>query len=75
MLTDESLLIGIEEAVADAIAARDAGLSIADEAVFTNTMGRLPDQRMVSFYMGGGVLEGLTNLATATGMHRGRRPR
>jgi hypothetical protein len=69
VLTDESLLIGTEESVADAIAARDAGLSIADNSVFINTMGRLPDQRMVSFYMGGGVLEGLTNLATAsTGM-------
>ena len=73
VLTDESLLSGSRRSVADAIAAHDAGLSIADDSVFTDTMGRLPDQRMVSFYMGGGVLDGLSNLATASiGMPSGQ---
>jgi hypothetical protein len=66
VLTDQSLLLGIESSVADAIAAHDAGLSIADDSVFADTMGRLPDQRMVSFYMGRGVLDGLSNLASAS---------
>jgi hypothetical protein len=68
VLTDDSLLVGVEGDVAQAIAARDAGLSIADGAVFSDTMGRLPADRMVSFYMAESALDGFLDVATAAGL-------
>jgi hypothetical protein len=72
VLTDDSLLIGVERDVADAIAANDAGLSIADDATFTDVMSHLPDNRMVSFYMSKGALDGILDLATMSSFGMGQ---
>jgi len=67
VVTDDALLAGVEGDVADAIAARDAGLSIADDATFIDTMSRLPDERMVSFYMSPSALDSVYEMAAMFG--------
>jgi hypothetical protein len=63
VLTDNSLLFGMEADVAAAIEARDAGLSIADDAVFQDTMSHLSSDRMVAVYAAPSALTGVTDLA------------
>ncbi len=67
VLTDSALLLGIESDVASAIEARDAGLSIAEDAVFQDTMERLPEERMVAVYVASSAVDGFVDLA-ARGM-------
>lgn len=59
-----TLLVGTEDTIVSAIAARDAGLSIAENEAFQDTMSRLPDDAMMSMYIGGSFVEGLADLAS-----------
>ena len=63
VLTDDTLLVGIEDTIVDAIEARDAGLSIAEDKAFQDTMGRLPGDTMMSVYVAPSLLDGLQDLA------------
>ncbi len=74
VLTDDTLLVGVEQDVADAIAANDAGLSIADDASFTDVMSRLPNDRMVSFYMGKSAFADFLGMAEAASMGESSTP-
>ena len=64
VLTDDSLLAGVEKDVVAAIGAEASGLSIADDAVFQETMARLPDERMVATYMSEDLYDNMFGLAT-----------
>ncbi len=64
VLLDDALLFGIEDTVASAIEARNAGLSIADDAGFVDTMSMLPSERMMSFYLAPSAMEALLDLGT-----------
>jgi hypothetical protein len=66
VLTDDALLIGVEQSVADAIAAHDAGLSIADDAMFADVVGRLPGESMVSFYIAGNAFDDFLKMSTVS---------
>ena len=62
VLTDSALLLGIESDVVSAIEARDAGLSIAEDAVFQDTMERLPSERMVAVYVASSAVDGFIDI-------------
>lgn len=62
VLTGESLLVGIEGDVAAAIEAKNAGLSMADDGEFVETMSRLPEERMVAFYVAPSAFDSLLDL-------------
>jgi len=51
VLAEDTLLYGVEDDVAEAFAARDAGLSIAEDAVFQQTMDRIPGDSMVKVFV------------------------
>jgi hypothetical protein len=63
VLADSALLVGIETDVVSAIEARDAGLSIAEDAVFQDTMERLPSERMVAVYVAASAIDGFVDIA------------
>ncbi len=67
VLTDNALIIGTDDDVAAAVAARDAGLSIADDAVFESTMSQLSSNRLVSVYIAPTAFTGVTDLAALAG--------
>ena len=67
VLLDDALLVGTDSSVAGAIAARDAGLSIADDAGFVDVMSRLPEERMVAYYVAPSAFDALLELSTAVG--------
>lgn len=62
VLMDDVLLVGIERTVESAIAAKDAGLSIANDAGYLDTMALLPPGRMMSFYVAPSAINALLDL-------------
>jgi hypothetical protein len=62
VLTDDSLLVGMEGDVAAAIEAKSAGLSMADDGEFVDTMSQLPEERMVAFYVAPSAFDSLLDL-------------
>jgi hypothetical protein len=67
VLLDDALLVGADDSVAAAIAARDAGLSITEDAGFVDVMSRLPEERMVAYYVAPSAMDALLDLGTAVG--------
>ncbi|MCP4304829.1 MAG: DUF3352 domain-containing protein [bacterium] len=65
VLLDDALLVGTDDSVAGAIAARDAGLSIAEDAGFVEVMSRLPEERMVAYYVAPSAMNALLDLSAA----------